>query len=74
MQAVFDPTFEFKYGFNPIKYVAEFLKWWHPSSAFQRKKDKIDACNILHGHTATAKIICGNNDENELKTASFKTG
>ena len=74
MDDINDPNFEFKYGFNPLKFIAEYLRWWHPTSAANRLQDRIEAASALHQSTISSKIQCGIAEETELRKIIKETG
>jgi hypothetical protein len=69
-----DPNFEFHYGFNPLRFIADYLKWWHPSSAEQRLRDREHAAMSLSSKAMTAKIECGLTREQELMRMYSESG
>jgi len=69
-----DPNFEFQYGFNPIRFIADYLKWWHPSSAEQRIQDRELASQNLVKRALAAKIDCGLAQERTLKLLNAESG
>lgn len=38
-----EPKFEYSYGFNALRYLAEYVKWAHPHSAYLRQREKLEA-------------------------------
>ena len=41
------PAFNFEYGFNPLKFLAEYIKWCHPDSVAARQLEKLQAIERL---------------------------
>lgn len=74
IEDISDPHFDFKYGFNPLKYIADYLKWWHPSSAEQRKEQRVAGAIFLHRATALARQHCGRAEEARLRTLMGRSG
>lgn len=69
-----DPNFEFQYGFNPLRFIADYLKWWHPSSAEQRLRDRELAAMTLLNKAMAAKIEHGLTREQELMQMYTESG
>jgi hypothetical protein len=69
-----DPDFEFKFGFNPFRFIADYLKWWHPNSAEQRVQDRIKASEFLNARLTAAKVHCGEESESDITAKSFESG
>jgi hypothetical protein len=42
-----EPEFNFEYGFDPLKVLAEFIMWSHPNSVEGRRQKKIEAAKFL---------------------------
>jgi hypothetical protein len=69
-----DPEFEFKYGFNPVKYIADYLRWWHPSSAVERRQARAAAATSLQQAAVAAKQRCGEAEEAALRAVASSSG
>jgi hypothetical protein len=61
-----DPEFNFEYGFDPLKFLADFIIWSHPDTIENRRLRKIDASLNLQKRAQharhqlfTAQSICG---------------
>jgi hypothetical protein len=42
-----EPIFDFQYGFNPLKFLADYLRWAHPHSVAQRELERKKAIEEL---------------------------
>lgn len=42
-----EPKFEYNYGFNPIRFMGDFIKWAHPDTVAARRDAKSDAFERL---------------------------
>ena len=74
IEDISDPHFDFKYGFNPLKYIADYLKWWHPSSAEQRREQRAADAIVLHRAMALARQHCGMAEEARLRALMVASG
>jgi len=61
-----DPEFNFEYGFDPLKFLADFIMWSHPDTIENRRLRKIDASLYLQKRAQhsrlqlfTAQCLCG---------------
>lgn len=51
-----EPVFQYEYGFDPVKFVADFLLWAHPDSVQTRRNNKLLAANFLRRRVAHARL------------------
>jgi hypothetical protein len=42
-----DPTLDYEYGFNPLTFLGEYVRWSHPDTVVSRRKAKEDAIDRL---------------------------
>ena len=61
-----DPEFNFEYGFDPLKFLADFILWSHPDTIENRRLRKVDASLNLQKRAQharlqlfTAQSLCG---------------
>ena len=48
-----EPVFKFEYGFNPLKFLAEYVRWSHPDSVKERRMERtrcVERLQFLAGH------------------------
>lgn len=58
-----DPVFNYEYGFNPLKFLANYIKWAHPESRRAREEEKAKALCRLNFRANHAQF--------QLKNAAF---
>ena len=51
-----DPVFKFDYGFNPLRFLADYIRWSHPSSVEERRIKKENSLNFLQARAEHSKI------------------
>ena len=51
-----EPTFSYEYGFDPLKYLANYLKFLHPKNIKQMRDVRDEACDFLRTRAAHAQI------------------
>ena len=49
-----DPSFDFEYGFNPMSYLARYIRWSHPDSVKERNLEKQRCVERLHNRAKHA--------------------
>lgn len=49
------PEFNFEYGFDPLKYIADFIMWSHPETIENRRLEKVKAATYLQKRAEHAK-------------------
>ena len=50
-----EPEFKFDYGFDPLKYLADYIMWAHPDTVEERKQQKLNAAQYLNYRANYAK-------------------
>jgi len=50
-----EPAFSFEYGFNPLKFLAEYVRWSHPDSVKERRLERARCVQRLQFLAAHAK-------------------
>ena len=50
-----EPKFDFEYGFNPVTFLADYLRWSHPDSVKERRMEKIRSVERLNFRAAHAE-------------------
>lgn len=51
-----EPPFVYEYGFDPVKFLGQYLVWAHPDSVETRRKGKVEALNRLHSRVHHARV------------------
>ena len=51
-----EPRFEFTYGFNPLKFLADYIRWSHPDSVKERRLERIRCVERLKSLAEHAKV------------------
>ena len=51
-----DPEFKFEYGFDPLKFLSDYLIWAHPETIEARRMAKVDALKRLRFRANHAKL------------------
>lgn len=50
-----EPEFQYEYGFDPVKFLGQYLVWAHPDSVETRRLKKVDALSRLRFRVAHAR-------------------
>jgi hypothetical protein len=58
-----EPPFSYEYGFDPLKFLADYLKWAHPDSVQRRLNDKLGAQERL--------VFRANHAKRQLQTQEY---
>jgi hypothetical protein len=58
-----EPAFSYEYGFDPLKFLADYLKWAHPDSVQKRLNDKLSAQQSL--------VFRANHAKRQLQTQEY---
>eukprot|EP01032_Pedospumella_encystans_P027561 gene27561-31148_t len=51
-----EPEFKFEYGFDPLKFLSDFIVWSHPNSVEDRRQKKIAAAKFLQLRADHARL------------------
>ena len=66
----FEDVFNFQYGFNPVRFMADYIKWAHPNSANERyllKQQAFESLKAIGKHALHRDVI-----QNELSLLSVQ--
>ena len=51
-----EPAFDFRYGFNPLQFLADYVRWSHPDSVKERRLERIRCTERLQALAVHAKV------------------
>jgi hypothetical protein len=69
-----EPKFNFDYGFNPLRFLADYIKWSHPDSTITRKRERYLAMKLLIDRVTDAKKVVNTADEEKRLSERLKSG
>ena len=67
-----EPRFQFEYGFNPLAFLAEYVRWSHPNSVVERRLERERCFARLQALAAHAQVQLRTADT--LKTTAISQG
>lgn len=69
-----DPVFSYDYGFDPLQYLADYLKFLHPSNIKRMKDERNKIAERLHFRAAHANNVLDNFDKLKVLTLKLSSG
>ena len=69
-----DPVFSYDYGFDPLQYLANYVKFLHPSNIRSMKDKRVEVVDRLRFRAAHANNVRQNFEELKNLTAKIRSG
>lgn len=69
-----DPIFSYDYGFDPLQYLANYLKFLHPTNIRKMKDERVAIVDRLRFRAAHAKNVLDRCEELKTLTQNIRSG